>query len=158
MELDHNHSCTLHGERSELVYCVEEFGNTVVDDTWQMLIVGLSRSQGGVQFGLKAACTCLCPRAALSSPWWSISPWPITRCMSTQTGPSVWAGVWPCPPWSASQWWWSSRSYSLRDPWSRWATTTLQSEMKYHSHICTLGLGGKWARCFPCIQFLAKIS
>lgn len=59
---------------------------------------------------------CLFFRAALSSPWWSTSPWPITRCTSTLTGPSVWAGAWPCPPWSASPWWWSSRSYSLRDP------------------------------------------
>lgn len=63
--------------------------------------------------------TCLFCRAALFFPWWSTGPWPTTRCTSTPTGPSVWAGVWPWPPWSASPWWWSSRSYSLRDPWLR---------------------------------------
>lgn len=64
-------------------------------------------------------------RAASSSPWWSTSPWPTTRCMSTLTGPSGWAGVWPCPPWSASPWWWSSKSYSPRDPLLRWADSGL---------------------------------
>lgn len=67
--------------------------------------------------------TCLFSRAVLSSLLWNTSPWPITRCTSTRTGPSVWAGAWHCPLWSASPWWWSSRSCSLRDHWSRWATS-----------------------------------
>lgn len=111
----------------------------MVRDHWQPLralhFIGLgswicdmlirSRSVGGVQLASTKRSMCLFFRAALSSPWWSTSPWPITRCTSTLTGLSVWAGVWPCPPWSASPWWWSSRSYSLRDPWSRWDDSTL---------------------------------
>lgn len=71
--------------------------------------------------------TCLFSRAVLSSLLWNTSPWPITRCTSTRTGPSVWAGAWHCPLWSASPWWWSSRSCSLRDHWSRWATSPGQA-------------------------------
>lgn len=32
VELDHHHSCPLHGESSESVHCVGEFRDTVVDD------------------------------------------------------------------------------------------------------------------------------
>lgn len=112
MELDHNHSRPLHGEWSESFFFF-----SLLEQLWPSDTSPLSRSQVGLRHVLKGAR--LFSRAVLSSLWWSTSPWPTTRCTSTLTGPSVWAGAWPCPPWSASPWWWSSRSYNLRDHWSR---------------------------------------
>lgn len=120
MELDHNHSCPLHGERFAGIFIIFFLHLDLLQPVTATRRIDTAKVPA-LQRVLKVPHVCF-SRAVLSSLWWNTSPWPITRCTSTQTGPSVWDGAWHCPPWSASPWWWSSRSCSLRDHWSRWGT------------------------------------